>query len=426
LKSRVREKQVKLQLCRRAFTYDILLAVTFSSRPRPAEGAIELDEYGIRIALDAPELVHGTIEGLGRVEDVAFSPNNGLLALAAFERNSIGICNIDITVVGNRPRVEISNAVEYSSPSLNAPHGVDFLDDRTVVVANRGGDVTVLRLPADDDARDRAELTLIDLPIGAGFEQLGKPSALTIVKSPEGRIEVLVCNNSSHTVTLHELENDPLSVKHTDVLLHRYLLLPDGVAVDADNQWIAVSSNDGHRVMLYERSRPLHEKSDPDAILLGAHHPHGIRFSLDGRYLFVADGYNPYVHVYARDGETWRGVQHPMASIRVRDDDVYKRAVLIGGYWNAGPKGIDLDRRGNVLAICFVTEPLAFFDAAAILEGSTEQCPDHALRLALELQVAERQRGMAAYIETLEQSTSFRITKPLRVLKGAWRRMSHR
>src|SRR5215207_3028950 len=205
----------------------------------------------MRIALDAPELVRSTIEGLGRVADVAFSPNNCLLALAALERNSIGICEIDIRVIGNRPCVEISNAVELPAPSLNAPHGVCFLDDRTVVVANREGNVSVFRRSADDDTRDSAEFTLIDLPEGAGFEQLGEPSALTILEDPEDGIEVLVCNNSSDTVTTHELENDPLSVKHSDVLLHRYLSLPDGVAVDADNQWIAVSSNSGHRVLLY-------------------------------------------------------------------------------------------------------------------------------------------------------------------------------
>jgi hypothetical protein len=386
-----------------------------------------VDDYDMRIALDAPELVRSTIEGLGRVEDVAFSPNNGLLALAAFERNSIGVCKVHIRVNGNRPRVEISNAVELSDPSLNAPHGVCFLDDRTVVVANRGGDVSVLQLSADDDMREGAEFTLIDLPEGAGFEQLGEPSALTIVKDPEDGIEVLVCNNFSDTVTMHELENDPLSVKRSDVLLHRYLSLPDGVAVDADNQWIAVSSNYGHRVMVYERSRPLQEGSAPDAILLGSHHPHGLRFSLDGQQLFVADGYNPYVMVYERDGETWRGVQQPTAAIRVRDDDVYERDVSTHGYWNAGPKGIDLDRGGNVLAITFVTEPLAFLDARAILERSTAQCPDHALRLAIELQNVESTHDrMAARIETLEQSTSFRITKPLRALNRARRRISRR
>jgi DNA-binding beta-propeller fold protein YncE len=381
----------------------------------------------MRIAFGAPELVRSTIEGLGRVEDVAFSPSNGLLALAAFERNSIGICEIDIRVVGNRPCVEISNAVELAAPSLNAPHGVCFLDDRTVVVANREGNVAVIRLSAGGDTRGRAEFTPIDLPEGAGFEQLGKPSALTILEDPEDGIEVLVCNNSSDTVTMHELEIDPLSVKRSDVMLHRYLSLPDGVAVDADNQWLAVSSNYGHRVMLYERSRPLEKGSAPDAILLGAHHPHGVCFSIDGRRLFVADGYNPYVLVYDRDGEAWRGVQQPTAAIRVRDDDAYERAVSTHGYWNAGPKGIDLDRGGNVLAVTFVTEPVAFFDARAILERCTEQCPDHALRLAIELQNAESQHArMAARIETLEQSASFRITKPLRALNSARRRISGR
>ena len=67
------------------------------------------------------------------------------------------------------------------------------------------------------------------------------------------------------------------------------------------------------------------------------------------------------------------------------------------------------------------------FSGSAIVERNTGQCPDHALRLAIELQNAESQhKRMAARIEMLEQSTSFRITKPLRALNRARRRISRR
>jgi hypothetical protein len=385
--------------------------------------ATDLDEC--RIAFDAPEPAHATIERLGRVEDVAFSPNNGRLALAASDRDSIGICNIDIELIGNRPRVAISNAVEYSSPSLNEPHGVDFLDDCTVIVANRQGRVTVHRLSSDDDAYGGAESRSFDASVAARFEQLGEPSSVTVVEHAGNAIEVLVGRNR-HTVTRHQLDKDSLSVTSNAVLLKRYLDGPDGVAVSADNRWIAVSSHHNHHVMLYDRSRPLDENSDPHALLLGAHGPHGLRFSLDGRHLFVADTHNPYIHVYARVGEVWCGVQHSVASMRVGEDDVFQRAALEHSRGKAGLKGLDLDRRGRVLATTSPTEPLAFFDADAIVDSGTQHGPDHAQQLALATLTLEQDSRAAARIAALEQSTSFRITKPLRALKLARLRRAHR
>jgi hypothetical protein len=383
-----------------------------------------LDERGVRIAFDAPERVHATVERLGRVEDVAFSPSNGRLALAASDRNSIAICNIDVTLIGNRPRVAISNAVEYSSPCLKEPHGVDFLDDCTVIVANRQGTVTVHRLSSEDDASESAEMTSFDALVPAQFEHLGAPSSLAVARHPGNGIEVLV-GSSSQTVTRHALDDDSLSVTSSEVLLQRFLDFPDGLAVSADDRWLAVSSHHNHRVMLYDRARSLDAKSDPDAILLGAYGPHGLRFSLDGRHLFVAVTDNPFVHVYEQSGEAWCGVHHPVASLRIREDDVFQQAPLEPSRPNAGIKGIDLDRRGKVLAATSVAEPLAFLDAAAIVEGSAQRGPDHALRVALVLQTLE-DPSMAARVRALEQSTSFRITKPVRALKVAWLRRARR
>ena len=274
--------------------------------------------------------------GSDHVEDVAFSPGNCRLALAASDRNTIGICSIDITLIGNRPRVTISNAVEYSAPCLNEPHGVDFVDDGTVIVANRQGSVTVHRLSSDDDTYESGELLSFNASGPTRFAHLGAPSSLTVVEHPGHGIEVLVCS-SSHRVTRHDLDNDSLSVTNSEVLLERHLDYPDGVAVSADNRWIALSSHHNHHVMLYDRSRPLDAKSDPDAILLGAHGPHGLRFSLDGRHLFVAVTENPYVHVYPREA-TGPGVA---CDIRWRRYESETTTCFSGPRWNLRSRTVD-------------------------------------------------------------------------------------
>ena len=49
----------------------------------------------------------------------------------------------------------VTDVAEYSSPCLMTPHGVDFLDDETVLVANRKGDVVALRTSLERQRRTR-------------------------------------------------------------------------------------------------------------------------------------------------------------------------------------------------------------------------------------------------------------------------------
>ena len=379
------------------------------------------------ISYDVPQAVRATLARSERTEDIRFSPDNRRLALADFDRNLIAIIGVDITIGGLRPQVAVTDISEFSSAHLNGPHGVDFLDDETIIVVNRYADVAVFRLPKDNAAFDRGELTPIDPEPDRGFDLLAAPSAVAITSDAKGNIEVLICNNVSHTVTKHTLQADPLAVTVNDVVLRRRLDLPDGVAVSADNQWIAISNHDAHTVMLYERSRSLDASSDPDGILRGTFFPHGLRFSNDGRHLLVADAGAPHVHVYARDGKTWRGVRYPATFIRDMDDPVFALGLEHGGRENAGPKGIDIDRHGHVLATTSKFQPLAFFDVSSILHSSAERLPDdHALQVSYELDVQEASQEQVRISDArrakLLASGSWRITSPLRRLKATWKR----
>jgi hypothetical protein len=173
-------------------------------------------------------------------------------------------------------------------------------------------------------------------------------------------------------------------------------------------------------VMLYDRAMSTDEHRDPDGILRGALYPHGLRFTADDQFLFVADGGRPYIHVYERGHQSWRGVKRPIASVRVKDDDLFLRWLLPR---HGGPKGLDLDRNGRVLALTSEGQPLIFCDVARLLDFAAQRCPDPSVEMGYELHVLDELLAADARIEALDWAQNIRIamTKRLRRTYAAWR-----
>lgn len=323
----------------------------------------------MEIKYTASPAVREVIASLGRTEDVRFSPGNNRLAVAAFARNRIAVFDIDIIASADAKDVVLKRVLEVSSACLNRPHGLDFIDDDTLIVANREEDVTILRLPAAEGDSCSLELPPIQV-LRADESQLVKsPGSVAVIRIDQYRHEVLVCNNFAHSVTRHVLDcGAGCFVRSSEVLLRKWLDIPDGVSVSHDLKWIAVSNHNTHSVLLYENSPSLNEYSDPAGILRCVNYPHGLCFSADGGHLFVADAGAPYVHVYARDGQGWEGVRNPVTTLRVMDE-----SVLMLGQHNpeeCGPKGIDIDGATNVLVTTSEHQPLAFFDVSATLQDA--------------------------------------------------------
>ncbi len=376
-----------------------------------------MSDDDLEISLDAPQSIRAALRRIGRSEDVSFAPNNRRLALACFDHNSIAIVDVDITTAGDRSTVIVTGVAEYSSPCLMRPHGVDFLDDETVLVANRKGNVVAFRLPSNVSAGD-AELKPIDPKPGNGFDLLSEPGSLVIARDAGTAVEVLTCDNRADAVTIHVLEEDPFRVTSSGILLRRLLDFPDSVALSDDENWIAISNHDAHVVMMYRRTPSLSEESDPECIFRGVMYPHGLQFDADGQHLFVADAGRPHVHIYARDGATWRGVAYPAASLRVMGDDILE---LGRDAASRGPKGVAIDNSGSVLAVTYENQPLAFFDISAMLERSEARCPNHALQLSYELEALEQGRArLEARLARVTGSKTYRLTEPLRRLRSAW------
>ena len=96
--------------------------------------------------------------GPGRTEDVRLSPSGRRLAIACYLRDVVAVADVELTATADGPAMAIENVELLSSPAIREPHGVDFLDDETLVVASRCGGLGVFRLPAPGAATGDWEL----------------------------------------------------------------------------------------------------------------------------------------------------------------------------------------------------------------------------------------------------------------------------
>jgi DNA-binding beta-propeller fold protein YncE len=379
------------------------------------------------IGYTAAPRVAAAIGALGRTEDVRFSPSSRRLAVAAFQRNRVVVFHVDITASRATTQVALTGGVELSSPALQRPHGVDFLDEDTLIVTSRGSDVALFPVPpGGGDLPCHEALPLARWPAD-GSTCLSAPGSVAVTWSAEGECEILICNNNGNTVTRHRLDRHTAGlVRRSEVLLQKHLDIPDGVAVSPDRRWIAVSNHTTQNVLLYENSAALNADSEPDGILRRVYYPHGLRFSADGRHLFVADAGAPYLHIYTQHPGEWRGVRNPASTVRIMDDAMFQR-----GRHNpqeGGPKGLDIDRSSQVLVVTSECQPLAFFDVAALVQQvlTGDSAPEETtLGITYELSLMQENRRKlaekATEVSALRNSLSWRITAPMRRVRSAFR-----
>lgn len=347
---------------------------------------------GMKIDYRATDRVRAMISSLGRTEDVRFSPNNRRLAIAAFNRSSIAILDVEVGKSAGSPEVSLTGGFEISSPALSFPHGVDFLDDETIAVASREGGVAIFKLPV---AHTDCELAPVQHLVPGSGSIVHTPGSISVLHGEGGHCELLVCNNFADNVSRHTVDrNAGCSIVKSDTLIRKWLCLPDGVCASRDGHWIAVSNHNTHGVLLYERSASLNEDSSPVGVLRGVSFPHGMRFSADGRHLFLADAGAPFVHVYACNGQGWHGTRLPAASIRIMDEQVFRCGRK--NPQEGGPKGVDLDRSMTVLATTCEYQSLQFVDAAAVLAAASSGSPVMEVEYelgALQVDAEARERG---------------------------------
>src|SRR6516165_5571859 len=108
---------------------------------------MRVDYLAHRIDYSAPQHVRNAVLSMGRTEDVRFSPNNQRLAVAAFRKNKITVFEISVTASDSSKSIALTSATNISSTYLKSPHGIDFINDERIIVANRDGQVCIFELP---------------------------------------------------------------------------------------------------------------------------------------------------------------------------------------------------------------------------------------------------------------------------------------
>lgn len=320
-----------------------------------------------QIQLSASDHVRRALAEIGRTEDIKFSPNNRRLAIAGFVKNKILIVSTVIEESAAGKRVTLSDCITITSPSLQQPHGLFFIDDQTLIVANRGGEAPILRLPQMSTGERLCELSPLQMIRADRVQYVKTPGSVAVSRIGLELYEILICNNYVHYVTRHIVDaREGFQVRKNEVLLSRGLDLPDGIAVNEEWSWIAVSNHNDHNVLIFRNDPGLDRSSEPDGILRNAVYPHGVRFTADDNFILVADAGAPYLHIYAKNGVDWKGERAPVTSIRVMDEKTYLR----GRYspQEGGPKGVDVTSNMGMFVTTCHNQPLAFFDLEKILQ----------------------------------------------------------
>lgn len=331
----------------------------------------------MQIDLIASDEVMAALANLGRTEDVKFSPDNRRLAIAGFTKNKIVIFDIQLDISSARKQVLLNDFVEITSPCLREPHGLCFIDQDTLIVANRAGAVPILKLPPRGMGGQTIAISAQRTIRGNWFHRLDSPGSVWAAAIGHGRHEVLVCNNYANRVTRHVLGGWALFwIMRNEILLSKGLDIPDGVAVNRERKWIAISNHNTRSVLLYENTRQLSRHSEPAGVLRNVNFPHGLCFTPDDNFVLVTEAGGEFVHVFAKTGGGWHGIHDPVTSVRVMDSETFLR-----GQYNpeeGGAKGIDIDSGMNVLAATAECQPLAFFDLPEVLKSSSPAFADRA------------------------------------------------
>ena len=306
------------------------------------------------IPFDASDEILHALAAVGRTEDIAFSPDNRRIAVAGFTKNCIAIIDIELRFEPE-PTARLTGLTELRSDGLARPHGLEFLDDHLLAVANRSGGVMILPVPppVDGVARTTVEPVMV---IGSDDTPVASPGSLTVEQHGPGLFELLVCNNYVHHVTRHMVDSRALRVVSAEVLLSEGLSIPDGIAISNDHRWLAVSNHRTHSALIFENTADLGPNTPAVGELHDVTYPHGMRFTADDSHLIVADGGAPHVVVFERGEHDWRGHRTPTATIRVMDDHTFRLGNT--NPQEGGPKGLDIDSTGRIVAMTAEHVPL--------------------------------------------------------------------
>lgn len=291
-----------------------------------------------------------------RSEDIRFSPSGRLVAVVSTAKRIL-LFEVD---TGARP-VRAELLTTFVSTDLDNPHGVDWVDEEHLVVANRSAGIAFFRIPQANRWEAETPISAVSKVHPHWFGQPGETRLLrkrkVVTGAGSARIHdghVYVGSNNRNTITRHRITPGP-SCTEGELVAQQGIEIPDSAQVSPDGRWLAVGDHDHARILIFRlgQPEPVGELTDRDML-----HPHGTTFDPTGTVLISADAGGPLLHVFhAPDGD-WSTPRRSVASNvegvagetfrRVQSETARAVRALEGG-----TKGIDMARDGRtVLATC--------------------------------------------------------------------------
>jgi hypothetical protein len=305
-----------------------------------------------------------------RSEDARFSPSGQLLAVAV--QNAIHLMEI----APHETPVRVIRQTELRSPDFAFPHGVEFLSEDVIVVANREAWVTFFRLPASGTWQALMQIEAIH---ELGCSWFGPKKATRIIETGRkvrcgpGSVRrhgdhLFICANNANTVTKHAftMRAGEITTGEASLLLQTGLNILDGITISRDGRWIALADAGNNRVVVCHADTGAEASVIRDPRL---HSPHGLCFDPTGRILYVSDAGEPLLHVFASPNGHWNTSMGSSAFslAGIGDEPFWKTKLSVPEEFRSlvgGLKGLDLHPSGHLLVGSCLNQPSAFFDAA--------------------------------------------------------------
>lgn len=316
---------------------------------------------------DLPFTGFDTIQfGTIRSEDVRFSPSGKRLAVVATD----GILLV-FTLKPSEHPLRITGHVEIHSNSFYSPHGVDFISEDTVAVANRGAALSFFRIPpprswpGPHKIKPVHEMTAPWIGETGSMRSEGERTVMCGLGAVrvQGHHVFVTCNKEG-TLSKHPFSKllKWIRTGNGQVISRELLSIPDSVAISRDRRWVAVGEHESQCLVVHEadgtRIRSTHKSPKLS-------HPHGICFDPSGKMLFVADAGKKDIHIFRTDDDwktsmeesTYRIEGIPEDLLQQTKDSVPEEFRPLEG----GVKGLDLDPSGRIMATTCKHQLLRFF-----------------------------------------------------------------
>jgi len=313
------------------------------------------------IPFSASAETQALINSMGATEDLCINSDYSQLAVAGFCDHKIYLFSLEIQLQKGVPKVSIDNPQVITSDCFNEPHGLKFIQDRYLLVGNRRGAVNLLKLPQRLEGVTEYKLDTILTLEGDKHLSVNSPGSLDCHRVKDDLYRVFVCNNYTNVVTCHEIQIcEDICLKKQGALIKQGLDLPDGIAIDPRQEWVATSNHNTGTAQLHKLDTSLSPLTEPSCVLQGMVCPHGLNFSQNSQQLFVTDSATQYLNIYQKPKKRgWPATMKPCKTIKVMNEETYQKGRF--NIQEGGVKAIDFDHANGVAILTSTHTGLKFY-----------------------------------------------------------------